>query len=103
MHGLNQSPWPDEQCAAKKPTEWTATSLKRIPVQGTASTKGKHFIGKMFKIDLPKCFPRLSVLTEVEQRNYMFSLIRVLGSCIEQRPYDPNDICVIKVKHEFNF
>lgn len=102
VHGIPQSPWPpDEQELMKNNTwrksgkAWSPCNLKRIAVEGVGGQ------GKALKIQPPAPFPRKSVLNVLEQKNYLFAIIRVMKSFMVAIQANADDFICIKVQSEF--
>ena len=96
LHGIPQSPWPNEEQPLLKANaenkSWSPCSLKRETVQGPGGE------GMVLKIQLPVPFPKKSVLNVCEQKDYLFTINRIMKSFIQGVPAEPDDFKFIKVK-----
>ena len=54
--------------------------------------------GMVLKIQLPVPFPKKSVLNVCEQKDYLFTINRIMKSFIQGVPAEPDDFKFIKVK-----
>jgi len=104
--GTIQSPWPiDEKPSAActmgiedlNALKWKPENLKREKLQGAGLN------GKVLRIVPPKPFPRKSVLTFKQQKDYLYAIIRVMKCYSACAPHDPADAKVIEVIAYFLF
>lgn len=73
---------------------WKPENLKREKINGAGLQ------GKVIKIVPPKPFPRKSVLTVRQQKDYLFAIIRVMKCYSANLPHDPADAKVIEVHYK---
>ena len=104
MCSTHQSPWPvDEKsstaCATSiedlNAVKWKPENLKREKVNGAGLQ------GKVIKVESPRPFPRKSVLTLKQQKDYLFAIIRVMKCYAACSPHDPIDAKTIEVFNYF--
>lgn len=102
LHAIPQSPWPKDEHAKKNSDgtvndkTWNPSTLKREVVEGVGGQ------GKLLKIQLPVLFPQKSILSSIEQRDYLFAIIRVMKAFMLGTPTDQTDVKRIRVMH-FSF
>lgn len=77
--------------------KWTARNLKRAPMIGINGT------GNVLVVEAPKPLPKNSVLGANEQKDYLFSILRVRKALMNGTPPDFNDLKVLKVYITFTF
>jgi len=61
------------------------------------STKGLNGKGNVLVVEPPKPLPKNSVLGANEQKDYLFSILRVKKALMNGTPPDSNDLKVLKV------
>jgi hypothetical protein len=54
--------------------------------------------GKVLKIQLPVSFPKKSVLNVCEQKDYLFTINKIMKSFVKGIPAESNDFIHIKVQ-----
>lgn len=100
LHKISQSPWPssDEQIANiafagdASTGKWDPCTLKREVIPGVG---GK---GKVLKVPIPVPFSSKSVLNAFEQKDYLFSINRIMKAFSNRQQIEPADAIRIKVK-----
>ena len=98
LYSIPQSLWPSENKSSSlievndlNARKWTARNLKRV------STKGLNGKGNVLVVEPPKPLPKNSVLGANEQKDYLFSILRVKKALMNGTPPDSNDLKVLKV------
>ena len=98
LYSIPQSLWPSENKSSSlievndlNARKWTARNLKRV------SMKGLNGIGNVLVVEPPKPLPKNSVLGAHEQKDYLFSILRVKKALMNGTPPDSNDLKVLKV------
>ncbi len=71
---------------------WSPSKLKREAVQGPGGQ------GKVLKIQLPVPYPKKSVLNVGEQKDYLFTINKIMRSFNKGIPAEADDFIRIKVQ-----
>lgn len=53
--------------------------------------------GKLLRIHLPQPFPQQSILNVIEQKDYLYAIIRIMKAFMTGLPAEPADVMCVKV------
>lgn len=97
MFGINQTPWPEAMPKNLKDHEtdgenkWEPTTLKREKIGGLGGE------GNLLKIHLPVPFPQPSILSFMEQKDYVYIILRLMKSLMSGNSHKPAEVFKFQV------